>query len=142
VQSLAALVLVDQPLASLAGGLEGAGDAGRDVDRDDFPALVEQRFVDLEEVADRGLRGGRPAFGGAQPLVEIVEVGDLRLLLLVAVAGDVEADLLDPPLSQELGRQIAGRVADDRGLGWRAHSFDSRRGDQPGRRQLSLHFVK
>ena len=53
---LAALVFVDQPLAGLAGGLEGAGDAGRDVDRDDFPAGVEQRLVD-----GRGSRRSRAA---------------------------------------------------------------------------------
>src|SRR5690349_12912436 len=64
VQPLAALAFLDQPLARLSGGLEGAGDAGRDVDRDDFPAFVEQRFVDGEEVPDRGLRGSRAAFGG------------------------------------------------------------------------------
>ena len=121
VDPLAALVFLDQPLARLVGGLEGAGDAGRDVDRDDFPAGVEQRLVDLEEVADRGLRGGRPALRGAQPLVEGVEVGDVRLALLLAVDRDVEADRLDAPLGQELGGQVAGRVADDRGLGWRAH---------------------
>jgi hypothetical protein len=85
VQPLAAPVLVDQALTCLAGRLEGAGDAGGDVDRDDLPAFVQQRFVDLEEVADRGLRGRRPAFGGAQPLVEGVEVGDLRLPLLLPI---------------------------------------------------------
>ena len=76
---LAALVFVDEPLAGLAGGLEGAGDAGRDMDRDDLAAGVEQRLVDGDEVADRGLRGGRAALGGAQALVEGGEVGDLGL---------------------------------------------------------------
>ena len=42
VDALAALALVDQPLAGLIGRLVGAGDAGRDVDRDDLPAGFEQ----------------------------------------------------------------------------------------------------
>ena len=105
VDPLAALAFVDQPLARLVGGLEGAGDAGRDVDRDDLLAGVEQRLVDGDEVADRGLRGGRAALGGAQALVEGGVVGDLGLALLVAVDRDVEADRLDSPL----GYQLAGR---------------------------------
>ena len=141
-QPLAALVLVDQPLARLAGGLEGAGDAGRDVDRDDFAAFGKQRFVDLEEVADRRLRGSRPAIRGAQPLIEGVEVGDLRLPLLLAVDRDIETYLLDAPLGQEVGRQVAGRIADDRGLGWRAHRSILDAPTNPDRRHLSLHFVK
>ena len=102
---LAALAFVDQPLAGLAGGLEGAGDAGGDVDRDDLAAGVEQRLVDGEEVADRGLRGGRAALGGAQPLVEVGVVGDLGLRLLLAVDRDVEADRLDAPLGDQRRRE-------------------------------------
>ena len=68
---------------------------------------VEQRLVDGDEVADRGLRGGRAALRGAQPLVEGGVVGDLRLALLLAVDRDVEADRLDPPLGDQRAR--AGR---------------------------------
>ena len=116
---LAALVLVDQPLARLVRGLEGAGDPGGDVDRDDFLAGVEQRLVDGEEVADRGLRGGGAAFGGAQPLVEAGEIGDIELALLLAVDGDVEADPLDAPLLDQVQRKVGGGVADDGGRGAR-----------------------
>ena len=55
VDPLAALALVDQPLARLVGRLEGPRDPGGEVDRDDLAALREQRLVDLDEVADRGL---------------------------------------------------------------------------------------
>ena len=41
------------------GGADGARHAAREVDRDDLVAGVEQRLVDLEEVADRRLRRGR-----------------------------------------------------------------------------------
>ena len=47
-------------LLRLAGGLDRTRDAPGDVDRDDFAAYArEQRPVDVEEVADQGLRGGR-----------------------------------------------------------------------------------
>ncbi len=79
VDALPALALVDEALAGLVGGLAGAGDAGRDVDRDDLAPGLEQRLVDGDEVADRGLRGGRAALGGAQPLEEPAVVADLGL---------------------------------------------------------------
>src|SRR5881394_225207 len=50
--SLAALAFVDEALAGLAGRLAGAGDTGRDMDRGDLAASVEQRLVDGDEVAD------------------------------------------------------------------------------------------
>ena len=77
---------------------------------------VEQRLVDGEEVADRRLRGGGAALGGAQALVELVVVGDLGLALLLAVDRDVEADRLDAPLGEQVGREVGRRVADDGGL--------------------------
>jgi hypothetical protein len=135
VDALAALVLGDQPLAGLAGGLEGAGDAGRDVDRDDLAPALEQRFVDGDEVADRGLRGGRAVGRGAQPLVEGGEVGDLALRLLVAVDRDVEADPLDAVGGDQIAGEVGRGVADDGG----------RRGVAQGRRILSdlpLHLMK
>ena len=45
VDALAALAVGDQVLGGLAGRLAGAGDAGRDVDRDDFAAGVQERLV-------------------------------------------------------------------------------------------------
>ena len=55
--------LVEQRLG-LGGGADGAGDPAGEVDRDDVVAVREQRLVDGDEVADRGLRGasaaGRP----------------------------------------------------------------------------------
>ena len=54
---LAALALVDEALAGLAGGLAGAGDPRRDVDRGDLAAGVEQRLVDGER--SRRSRAGR-----------------------------------------------------------------------------------
>ena len=117
------------------GRLEGAGDAGRDVDRDDLATGVEQRLVDGDEVADRGLRGGRAALGGAQPLVEVGEVGDLGLGLLAVVDRDVEADPLDVPLGDEVRR--AGRP-------WcrRRRRFARSGSRRAILSDLSLHFVK
>ena len=48
------------------------------MDRDDLAAFIEQRLVDGDEVPDRGLRGRRAVFGGAQALVEggVVGVSD------------------------------------------------------------------
>ena len=94
--SLSPFAVRDQPLAGLARRLPGAGDAGGDVDRDDFAAFVKQGFVDLEEVPDRRLGGRRATFRGSQALVEARVVVYLGLALLVAVDGNVEADPLDP----------------------------------------------
>ena len=57
------------------------GDAARDVHRDDLEALVDERLVGLQEVADRRLRGRRQAVGAAQAAVEVVEVRHVRLAL-------------------------------------------------------------
>ena len=108
---------------------------GRDVDRDDLAAGFEQRLVDGDEVADRGLRGRRAALGGAQPLVEVGEIGDLGLGLLAIVDRDVEADPLDPPLGDERVGKVGRGVADDGGLRARTQGAGF---SQTG----SLHFVK
>ena len=76
---LVALAVGDQPLARLARRLEGARDAGRDVNRDDLTTFGEQQLVDGDEVPNRGLGGGRAYIGGAETLVECGVVGDVRL---------------------------------------------------------------
>ena len=91
------------------------------MDRDDLPARVEQRLPDVDEVADRGLRGGRAAARLAQPAVEVVVVGDLGLALLLAVDRDVEADHPDPLRGDHLGGQVLAAVADDCGIGAGGH---------------------
>src|SRR6202012_5598362 len=121
VDALAVPALVDQPLARLVGGLEGARDRRGDVDRDDLLARVEQRLPDGEEVTDRGLRGGRPVGRLAQAAVEVVVVGDVELTLLLAVDRDVEADHADPLGGDHLGWQVLTAVADDRGIGAGGH---------------------
>ena len=45
-------------LARLLCGGHRAGHSAGEVDRDDLVALLEQRPVDRQEVADRGLGGG------------------------------------------------------------------------------------
>ncbi len=74
----AGATLVEQRLG-LRGGPDGAGDATREVDRDDVVAGSQQRLVGGEEVADRRLRGGRQVGRSAQTRVEGVVVGDLAL---------------------------------------------------------------
>ena len=59
VDPFTAAALFDQPLPRLQSRFVGAGDPGGEVDRDDRPARVQQRPVDLDEVADRRLRGRR-----------------------------------------------------------------------------------
>ena len=122
VDPLAALALGYQSLAGLPGRLERARDSRGNMDRGDFATGVEQRLVDLDEIADRRLRGGRGSLRGAQLLVEGGVVADLGLRPLVAVDRDVEADQLDAPLGDQVARQIAGRIADHRGLSSLAQS--------------------
>ena len=98
----------------LAGGLEGAGDPARQVDRDDVLPGLEQRLPDGEEVADRGLGGGRQFGVGAQALVEGVEAVHLELAHGLAAPADVQADLVDALLVGERPRQVVGAVGDDR----------------------------
>ena len=100
-------------VARLLGGRERARDAGGEVDREDVRAVVEQRLVDGEEVADRRLRGARHLARGAQPRVEVVEVGDLGLALGRAVERDVERHLVEPELLDERARHVVRRVRHD-----------------------------
>ena len=103
-----------QLLLGLPGALDRAGDAARDVDRDDVEALVDERLVDLQEVADRRLGGGRQPVGGAQAVVEIVEVRHVGLPLARVLPVDVEADELDAVALDELRGQVGRGVRDNR----------------------------
>ena len=76
-------------------------------------AGLEQRLVDAEEVADRGLRGRRQLRRAAEPLVEVVEVGDVGLARRRALEGDVERDLVDAVASTSVARHVVRRVRDD-----------------------------
>ena len=121
VDPLAALAVGDEALARLHGGLVGARDAGRDVDRDDLASLGQQRLIDGEEVADRRLRGGHRLLRGPQALVEAIEVVEqVDLALLFALEPDVEADQVDrrgasaPPAPGRRWCRRQGRVGSRR----------------------------
>src|SRR3954452_6775821 len=90
----------------LARGLDGARDAGGDVDRDDIAAGGEKRLVDRGEVADRRLRGRRDARSGAQVVVEARVVVDVELAALVGAVGDVQAHLVDPARGDEVAWEV------------------------------------
>ena len=62
----------------LRGGAHRARHAAGKMDRDDLVPLVEQRLVDGEEVADRGLGCGRQVGLTAQARVVVVEVLDIE----------------------------------------------------------------
>jgi hypothetical protein len=87
------------------------------VNGDDLPALCQQRLVDGDEVADRGLRGGDRLTRLSETLVEPLQVGYVRLALLLALDADVETDQMDVVLGDQFRRQVGGRVGDDRGRG-------------------------
>ena len=110
---LAAPALLLEGLLGLDGRLEGARDARRDVDRDDVAAGVQQRLPDLDEVADRGLRGGGQLGGGAQVLVVVVEAVELRLALLAAAPVDVETDQVQVVGVHDRLREVVRGVGDD-----------------------------
>jgi hypothetical protein len=136
--ALASAALVDQPLAGLRRRLVGAGDPGCEMDRDDRPAGVEERPVDLDEVADRRLRGRRSLVARPQPLEERSVVADLALLALLAGDRHVEADLLHPMLLEQRVREVGGRVADDRDIPWGAHRRPLYH--LPGKQRPSPHY--
>ena len=71
--------------------------------RHDLTPVGKQRLVDGEEVPHRWLRRGHGLLRRPQPLVELVEVGDLRLALLLALEPDVEADQRDVVSSSSAG---------------------------------------
>src|SRR5262249_46332410 len=50
-------------------------------------------------------------------LIEALQVGDVRLPLLLALETDVEADQMDVMPGDQRRRQVRGRVRDDRGRG-------------------------
>ena len=83
--AVAEAALDEQPVR-LARRLAGARDAAREVDRDDVLAGLDQRLPDGQEVADRGLRGGRQFGVRAQALVEGVEAVHLELSLGLTAA--------------------------------------------------------
>ena len=70
VDPFTAATLVDQPLPRLQSRFVGAGDPGGEVDRDDRPTRFQQRPVDVDEVADRRLRGRRSRVARPEPLEE------------------------------------------------------------------------
>ena len=76
------------------------------VDRDDVVSGRGERLIDLDEVADRRLRGRRQLRRRAQPLVERLEVGHLRLLGHHAALVDVEAHNMDAAARDEIAREV------------------------------------
>jgi hypothetical protein len=111
--ALAAPVRARERLGGLARGLARARETRGDVDRHDVQAVREQRLVDRREVADRRLRGRRPAIGRLQLLEEGV-AGEVRLAgASVTLEVDVERDDSDPELLRQRGGQVAGAVGDD-----------------------------
>ena len=101
-------------LTCLLGCADGAGHPARQVDRDDVVAIVEQRFVDLKEVTDRGLRGRGEEALVAEGLVVAVVIDDLALSLRLGAPMNVEADLVDVVLREQLARHVMTGVGDDR----------------------------
>ena len=100
-------------LLGLACRLDRPRDASRDVDRDDVEALVHERLVDLDEVADRWLGGGGQPIRLAQAVVEGVEVRHVGLALAGVLPVHVEAHELDAVALHQLRRQVASRIGDD-----------------------------
>ena len=97
VDALAAAALVDQALPRLLRRFVGSRDRRGEMDRDDVAAGVEQRRVDLDEVADRGLRRRRALSrwrGGAR---RTRRSRRSRSPALLAAERHVEADPLDAP---------------------------------------------
>ena len=103
------------------------------MDRDDVAPVAHQRLVDGQEVADRGLRGGRQRVGGAQAAVERSEVDDVRLALGAVAVVDVQADLADAELGDGLPRQVMRGVGDHRDVR-HPGTLDNHRDDDPGHR--------
>ncbi len=111
------LGVVAELVACLLGRPDRPRHAARQMDRNDVFAAIEDRLVDREEVADRGLRGRGQLLGRAEPPVVRVVVGDLGLALGLALPVHVQTDLLDAVLGDELGRQVVARIRDDRDRG-------------------------
>jgi hypothetical protein len=121
VNAFTATTLVDQLLPRLQRRLVGAGDPSGEVDRDDPLTRIQKRPVDLDEVADRRLRGRRPAVARSEALEERCVIADLVLAALLAAERDVETDLLDAAIGDDALGKVGRRVADDRGIRRGAH---------------------
>ena len=110
---IALATLHEQPVG-LPRGLDRSRDPARQVHRDDIVPGIQQRLPNLQEVADRGLRGGRHFGVVAQPLVEGVEPLHVELPHGLPLPAHVQADLVDPLLVGERAGQVVGAVGDDR----------------------------
>ena len=110
-----ALGAVAELLARLARGLDGARDAAGEVDRDDVAARVEQRLPDGEELADRRLTRRGQCAHVTQALVVGVEIDDVALEQVLAVAVHVQGDLLDSVARDEVGGKVVTGVGHHRG---------------------------
>src|SRR5439155_108053 len=84
-----ALAALGQQRVRLARGLVRSRDAAREVDRHDVAAGLDQGLPHRQEIADRGLRGGRQLGVAAQALVEAVEAVHLELALAALLPADV-----------------------------------------------------
>ena len=100
-------------VARLLGRAHGARHPAGEMDRDDLVAGVDERLVDGEEVADRGLGGGGEALEVAQTLVIGVVVGDVELAQRLILEVHVEADLVDRVAGHERRGQVMTGVGDD-----------------------------
>src|SRR6187549_3047024 len=100
------------------------------MDGDDLLLLGEQRLVDGDEVADRGLGRRSGLAAGAKPLVEVVVVGDLRLSLLDPADADVEADEVRVVTLGQRRWEVGSGVGNDGRIGAHAprlyHAYHSR----------------
>src|SRR5947209_6583405 len=85
------------------------------MDGDDLVPGLEQRFIDRQEVAERGRRGAGEALQVAQPLVVLIEVGDVDLGPRLLAHMHVETDLMDLVSRHELGGEVMAGVSDDGG---------------------------
>ncbi len=111
--AIAQATLCEQPVR-LVGGLAGARDAAGEVDRDDILAGLDQGLPGGEEVADRGLGGGRQFGVAAQALVEAVEALHFELALGLALPAHVQADLMDALTVRQCARDVVRAVGGDR----------------------------
>ena len=99
----------------------GAGDAAREVDREDVVAGLEQRLVDREEVADRRLRRARQRRRRAHVVVERVVVGEIALAVGPPVPVHVQGDEVQPVALRRPRAGCSGSYRSRRRrLAWRA----------------------
>ena len=103
---------LDQRVARLPGRLHGARDAAREVDREHVVARLQQRLVDGQEVADRGLRRARQVGRRAHVVVERVVVGQVALAVGAAGPVHVQRDQVQLVAPHDLRREVVRRVGD------------------------------